>query len=73
MVERPSRRGFLIGALMVPAAVLGARLAGAIARSSGAIRPRASGSSTTRCAQCGGTGHAMLDPTCPNAPRVTER
>jgi hypothetical protein len=33
-------------------------------------RPSASGTSATRCAQCGATDHTMLDPRCPAAPRV---
>jgi hypothetical protein len=34
------------------------------------VRPPGSGTSATRCAQCGAADHAMLDPRCPSAPRV---
>lgn len=33
-------------------------------------RPLASGTSATRCAQCGAHDHTMLDRRCPAAPRV---
>ncbi len=72
-VRGPSRRRFLIGALAVPAAVVADRVVGALRSTAGTLRPRASGRSTTRCARCGGSGHAMLDPSCPAAPRVDLR
>jgi hypothetical protein len=65
-----SRRAFLLGALALPAAFAGARLVSAAADGARAARPRAAGTSTSRCASCGRTGHAMLDPRCPNAPEV---
>jgi hypothetical protein len=36
-----------------------------------AARPPADGTSATRCARCGAADHAMLDPGCPLAKRVT--
>jgi hypothetical protein len=62
-----------MGLLAVPAAAVGARALGALAATAFASRPSARGSSTTRCAQCGATAHAMLDPSCPDAPRVIVR
>jgi hypothetical protein len=72
-VSRPSRRRFLIGLLAVAAAAAGAKAVGAFSSAASRLRPRASGRSTTRCAQCGSTGHAMLDPACPAAPEVDPR
>lgn len=45
-------------------------LTGVATRAVSAIRPTASGTSATRCAQCGASDHTMLDPRCPMAPRV---
>jgi hypothetical protein len=63
-----SRRGFLAGLLAVPAAFVGAKVLAGLRRGAWAIRPRAGGRSTTRCAICGSTDHAMLR--CPRAPEV---
>ena len=39
----------------------------------GAMRPAAQGTSTGRCALCGSSEHAMLDPRCPRSrPSVRE-
>lgn len=73
MTVRPSRRGLLIGLLAVPAAALGGRVMGVFTTAASRLRPRASGRSTTRCAQCGAAGHTMLDPSCPAAPRMDLR
>jgi hypothetical protein len=57
-----------LGALVVPRVVdfveqgVGGAIRGA--------RPAPSGTSATRCAQCGSPDHTMLDPRCPLAPRV---
>lgn len=64
-----SRRGFLVGLVAVPAVFLGARAIGAIRGAARVVRPGAlSGSSATRCALCGATGHAMLR--CPHVRKV---
>jgi hypothetical protein len=57
-----------LGALVVPRAVdvVEQGVSGAIR----AARPAPSGTSATRCAQCGSPDHTMLDPRCPLAPRV---
>ena len=60
-------------ALLAPvAAVLVASLTGlgAAARNLLPTRPLPSGTSASRCAQCGATGHGMLDRRCPAAPKV---
>lgn len=69
-MEGRTRRGFLIGALAVPAALVGTKVLGATRRGIAALRPQARGTSSSTCAQCGGTGHTMLDPACPAAPKV---
>ncbi|HEU5287005.1 MAG TPA: hypothetical protein VFV20_01250 [Candidatus Limnocylindria bacterium] len=56
-----------IGAFL--AAAFGGGLAGARALLR-ATRPAPSGTSATRCAQCGATDHGMLDRRCPLAPKV---
>ncbi len=68
MTDGSSRRGFLAGLLAVPAAFVGARALAATTRAAGALRPRARGRSSTRCAICGADDHAMLR--CPRAPEV---
>jgi hypothetical protein len=64
------RRAFLLGALALPAAFAGARLISTAADGVRAARPRAAGTTTSRCASCGGNDHTMLDPRCPSAPEV---
>jgi hypothetical protein len=64
-----SRRAFLLGALALPAAFAGARLI-STAAAVRAARPRPAGTTTSRCASCGGNDHTMLDPRCPSAPEV---
>ncbi|HLO35272.1 MAG TPA: hypothetical protein VK194_04285 [Candidatus Deferrimicrobium sp.] len=39
-------------------------------RAAADLRPSPGGSSATRCAACGATDHAMLDPRCPAARKV---
>jgi len=65
-----SRRGFLAGALALPALFLGARMVSAASRTVRLSRPGPDGRSTTRCAACGGIDHRMLDRACPAAPEV---
>lgn len=57
-----------VGALVVPRAVdvVEQGVTGALR----AARPSPSGTTATRCAQCGSPDHTMLDPRCPLAPRV---
>lgn len=68
------RREFLrIGALVSVGFVAGraaTALGRAISRSAPGLRPRAAGTSATRCAACGASDHTMLDPRCPAAKRV---
>lgn len=68
MTEGASRRGFLTGLLAVPAAFVGVKALAGLRRGASALRPRASGRSTTRCAICGARDHAMLR--CPRSPEV---
>lgn len=56
-----------LGLAVASAATAAARLVTATAPS---LRPAPSGTTATRCGACGATGHAMLDRTCPAAPRV---
>lgn len=69
-----TRRQLLRAAGIVPIGLTVSALVahvGAILRSSAAaLRPRASGTSATRCALCGSAGHTMLDPRCPAARKV---
>lgn len=66
-----TRRTVMRTALAVPLAIA----AGWVVRARGGIaaaRPRASGTSATRCGACGGRGHGMLSRRCPARPRVIE-
>ena len=71
---RMTRRRILVAGLSVPALLVARQGAGILGdAAAGAIRasrPAASGTSATRCAQCGSADHTMLDPRCPLAPRV---
>ena len=69
-MERPTRRGFLVGLIAAPLLVAGAGAAGVVRRGIAAVRPSARGRTAESCAQCGAGGHTMLDPECPAAPRV---
>ena len=70
-----TRRQLLRAASIVPigltVSALVAGVGNTLRSSAAALRPTASGTSATRCAQCGGAGHTMLDPRCPSARRVT--
>ncbi|HET9724974.1 MAG TPA: hypothetical protein VFR44_14190 [Actinomycetota bacterium] len=70
MAGPASRRGFLAGALALPALFLGARAVTAASRTARLARPAPEGRSTTRCAACGRADHDMLDRTCPAAREV---
>jgi hypothetical protein len=69
-----TRRQLLRAAGIVPIGLTVSALvahAGEIIHSTAAaLRPSGSGTSATRCAQCGGDGHSMLDPRCPAARKV---
>jgi hypothetical protein len=69
-----ARRSLLVAAVAAPAVLLAEQVTkSAIVALSGAARasrPLPSGTSATRCAQCGSADHTMLDPACPLAPRV---
>lgn len=71
---RLTRRHLLAAGLAVPGMLLVQRgailVTEAAAGAIRAARPAASGTSATRCAQCGSPDHTMLDPRCPLAPRV---
>jgi hypothetical protein len=69
-----TRRQLLRAAGIVPIGLTVSALvahAGEILHSTAAaLRPGATGTSATRCAQCGGGDHTMLDPRCPAARKV---
>ena len=68
------RRELLRLLLLAPAGLAAAgairTIEAAIATAAPGLRPIAAGTSATRCAACGATGHGMLDPGCPARPRV---
>jgi hypothetical protein len=69
-----TRRRLIAVAAAVPAFLLverGLRWVGDVVDGAiRAVRPAADGTSATRCALCGASDHAMLDPRCPAARRV---
>ena len=69
-----TRRRLLQAAGLVPigfaVSALAASAGEAIRSAAAALRPPAAGTTATRCALCGATGHTMLDPRCPAAPKV---
>jgi len=69
-----TRRRLLLGAAAIPAVAAADHatraIAGVIGTAVRAARPPADGTSATRCAFCGASDHAMLDPRCPAARRV---
>jgi hypothetical protein len=69
-----TRRAVLEIVACVPAGFLAASALTAagrlVTRAAGGLRPTPTGTSATRCAQCGASDHTMLDPRCPAAPRV---
>jgi hypothetical protein len=67
-MDGSSRRGFLGGLLVVPAAFAGAKALAAARGLGRVVRPAARGTSSGRCALCGSAGHAMLR--CPDARKV---
>jgi hypothetical protein len=70
-----TRRRLLVAVAALPALLLverGLRSVGnVIGGAIRAVRPAADGTTATRCALCGASDHAMLDPRCPAAKRVT--
>jgi hypothetical protein len=69
-----TRRKLLLMAGLLPAGLAASGFvagAGEIVRSvAQALRPASHGTSSTRCALCGGVGHTMLDSRCPAARKV---
>jgi hypothetical protein len=69
-----ARRRLLVAAASVPVLLLverGLRSVGDVIDGAiRAVRPAADGTSATRCALCGASDHAMLEPRCPAAKRV---
>jgi hypothetical protein len=65
-----SRRRLLLAAATIPLAVAVMRIGDAYQAAGEALRPLPAGTSGTRCAACGAYDHAMLDPGCPETPRV---
>ncbi|HEX6130614.1 MAG TPA: hypothetical protein VF044_02730 [Actinomycetota bacterium] len=70
MTARATRRAVLAGLALAPAALVAGRAIAAAGAGARALRPSARGRSATTCGACGATGHSMLDPACPSAPRV---
>jgi hypothetical protein len=67
-VDRASRRGFLAGLFALPAVFVAVKAVGVVRAAARWGRPRAVGTSATRCALCGSPGHAMLR--CPGQREV---
>jgi hypothetical protein len=71
---RVTRRDLLVATIAIPAVMVAEpfakSVASAISGAARASRPAASGTTATRCAQCGSVTHTMLDTGCPLAPRV---
>jgi hypothetical protein len=65
-----SRRRLLAGLAGAPLAGAAAVAAARLGAHAGTLRPGARGSSDERCAQCGSSGHTMLDASCPASPEV---
>ena len=65
-----SRRRLLAAAAAVPVLLVAERASSALRTTAPAVRPATTGTSATRCAQCGATDHGMLHPRCPRAPRL---
>jgi hypothetical protein len=71
---RVTRRNLLAAAVAVPAMMVAEPITrsvvSAISEAARASRPLASGTTATRCAQCGSDAHTMLDAGCSLAPKV---
>jgi len=69
-----TRRQLLRAASIVPigltVSAFAIRAGEIIHASAAALRPAASGTSASRCGQCGRADHTMLDPRCPAARKV---
>jgi hypothetical protein len=72
-----TRRRLLVLAGAIPALLVAERVHAVVsevsARAIAGARPAGGGTSATRCARCGADDHAMLDTTCPAAPRLGRR
>ncbi|HEY6057305.1 MAG TPA: hypothetical protein VIV06_04695 [Candidatus Limnocylindrales bacterium] len=67
-----SRRRLIVLAGLLPVGAAAAATAATIAtRGARLLRPDAVGSTAAVCATCGATDHAMLDPRCPAAPKIS--
>lgn len=64
---RLTRRQLFARAGVVSVVVPLAALAGRVGDALPLLRPRASGASNRRCAQCGASSHTMLAASCPAA------
>jgi hypothetical protein len=60
----------IVGSLGLVAGPAATMVGAAVRGAAPGLRPTARGTSSTRCALCGATGHSMLDPGCPAARRV---
>lgn len=69
-MEAPTRRSVLRVALAIPGALGLGWAAGRMRSGARVLRPAAAGTSSGRCARCGGTDHTMLSPRCPDDPGV---
>ena len=72
-----TRRRLLVLAAAIPAVLAVERVHAVVgdlsARAIAGARPAGRGTSATRCARCGADDHAMLDASCPAAPRLDRR
>lgn len=69
-MEAPTRRSVLGAVLAIPGALALGWAAGRWRGGVAALRPAAAGTSSGRCARCGGTDHTMLSARCPDDPGV---
>ncbi len=65
-----SRRRLLGAAAVAPVGLAVAALAPALRAGTGLLRPPARGTTGAVCATCGAADHSMLDPRCPQRPRL---
>ena len=63
-----TRRRLLGWALAGPATITTSVAAAQLGRRAALLRPVASGTSASRCGQCGDADHTMLSAACPAAP-----
>jgi hypothetical protein len=69
-----TRRQLLRATCLIPigvtVSVVAMRAGELVGSAAGVVRPAPTGTSATRCALCGASDHAMLDPRCPAARQV---